>query len=94
VQSRTEKCTLLYLSTGISKLLQPAQAEVVLGQLSSIHIHNPLGTERITGSSWFYTSYKQSQGSLSNKERGDVYKIRDGKNSAANTVFNTGKKKW
>ncbi len=29
------ECTPLYLSTGISNLLQPAQAEVVLGQLST-----------------------------------------------------------
>jgi hypothetical protein len=28
------ECTPSYLSTGISNLLQPAQAEVVLGQLS------------------------------------------------------------
>ncbi len=34
VQSSRE-CTLSYLSTGISNLLQPAQAEVVLGQLST-----------------------------------------------------------
>jgi hypothetical protein len=33
VQSSKE-CTPPYLSTGISNLLQPAQAEVVLGQLS------------------------------------------------------------
>jgi hypothetical protein len=30
----SRECTLPYLSTGISNLLQPAQAEVVLGQLS------------------------------------------------------------
>jgi hypothetical protein len=29
------ECTLPYLSTGISNLLQPAQAEVVLGQRST-----------------------------------------------------------
>jgi hypothetical protein len=29
------ECTPPYLSTGISNLLQPAQAEVVLGQLSA-----------------------------------------------------------
>jgi hypothetical protein len=34
VQSSRE-CTPSYLSTGISNLLQPAQAEVVLGQLST-----------------------------------------------------------
>jgi hypothetical protein len=28
-------CTSSYLSTGVSNLLQPAQAEVVLGQLST-----------------------------------------------------------
>jgi hypothetical protein len=30
----SRECTPPYLSTGISNLLQPAQAEVVLGQLS------------------------------------------------------------
>ncbi len=32
---RSKECTAPYLSTGISNLLQPAQAEVVLGQLST-----------------------------------------------------------
>jgi hypothetical protein len=31
----SRECTPPYLSTGISNLLQPAQAEVVLGQLSA-----------------------------------------------------------
>ncbi len=31
----SRECTQSYLSTGISNLLQPAQAEVVLGQLST-----------------------------------------------------------
>jgi hypothetical protein len=31
----SRECTLPYLSTGISNLLQPAQAEVVLGQRST-----------------------------------------------------------
>jgi hypothetical protein len=34
VQTRGE-CTPAYLSTGLSNLLQPAQADVVLGQLST-----------------------------------------------------------
>ncbi len=37
------ECTLPYLSTGISNLLQPAQAEVVLGQLST-YIFSLLGS--------------------------------------------------
>jgi hypothetical protein len=32
---RSRECTPAYLSTGISNLLQPAQAEVVLGHLST-----------------------------------------------------------
>ncbi len=34
-EQKNRECTPPYLSTGISNLLQPAQAEVVLGQLST-----------------------------------------------------------
>jgi hypothetical protein len=41
---RSSECTPSYQSTGISNLLQPAQAEVVLGQLST-HLASWVSTE-------------------------------------------------
>ncbi len=59
----SSECTPLYLSTGISNYLQPAEAEVVLGQHS---MHLPLGTGqcRIGGSYNMYIDHRFLSGGI------------------------------
>jgi hypothetical protein len=49
---RSRECTQPYLSTGISNLLQLAQAEVMLGKHCTVYI-KPLGIQRNMRWSWF-----------------------------------------